>query len=115
MCEASSSKGGNLEFGAADSENVTFKPKTSGTLKIDHSLTAPFTGYLSGLSPTNAVDLADLSFKAPKMNASYVGNTSGGTLTVSTGTDSVALKLLGDYTKASWTLSKDSGGGMTLP
>src|SRR5262249_50527272 len=34
--------GGSLEFGAADSENVTFAAGASGTLKIDHSLTAPF-------------------------------------------------------------------------
>jgi hypothetical protein len=102
---------GSLEFGAADSENVTFTSGASGTVKFDHSLTAPFTGYLSGLSTKNAVDLADLAWTQGKMKATFSGNTSGGTLTVTNGTSSVALKLLGNYTTASWTLSKDSTGG----
>jgi hypothetical protein len=102
---------GSLELGAADSENVTFTSGASGTLKLDHSLTAPFTGYLSGLSTKNAVDLADLAWSPGKMKATFSGNTSGGTLTVTNGTNSVALKLLGNYTTASWTLSKDSTGG----
>jgi hypothetical protein len=45
------------------------------------------------------------------MKATFSGNTSGGTLTVTNRTNSVALKLLGNYTTASWTLSKDSTGG----
>jgi hypothetical protein len=102
---------GSLEFGAADSENVAFTSGASGTVKFDHSLTAPFTGYLSGLSTKNAVDLADLAWTPGKMKATFSGNTSGGTLTVTNGTSSVALKLLGNYTTASWTLSKDSTGG----
>jgi hypothetical protein len=102
---------GSLELGAADSEDVTFTSGASGTLKIDHSLTAPFTGYLSGLSAKNAVDLADLAWTLGKMKATFSGNTSGGTLTITNGTNSVALKLLGNYTTASWTLSKDGTGG----
>jgi hypothetical protein len=92
---------------------VTFAAKASGMLKLDHSLTAPFTGYLSGLTPNNAVDLADLAWVNPSKNmrATYSGDASGGTLTVTNGTNSVALKLLGDYTNASWNLSKDSTGG----
>jgi hypothetical protein len=74
-------------------------------------LTAPFTGYLSGLSTKNAVDLADLAWTPGKMKATFSGNTSGGTLTVTNGANSVALKLLGNYTTASWTFSKDSTGG----
>jgi hypothetical protein len=67
--------------------------------------------YLSGLSTKNAVDLADLTWSPGKMKATFSGNTSGGTLTVTNGTNSVALKLLGNYTTASWMLSKDSAGG----
>jgi hypothetical protein len=102
---------GSLEFGAADSENVTFAAGARGTLKIDHSLTAPFTGYLSGLSTKNSVDLVDLAWTRWSMTATYSGTTSGGTLTVSNGTNSVKLNLLGDYSTASWLLSKDRNGG----
>ncbi|TPK95517.1 hypothetical protein FJ938_27945 [Mesorhizobium sp. B2-4-14] len=102
---------GNLEFVSADSENVTFASGATGTLKLDHSLTAPFTGKISGLSPNNAVDLADLKFTKKNMTAIYTGNTTGGLLTVSNGSQSVTLNLLGDYTHSAWTLSKDSGSG----
>jgi hypothetical protein len=103
--------GGVLEFGAADSENVTFASGSTGMLHLDHSLTTPFTGSISGLTPKNSIDLADLTWVKGNMTASFSGDTSGGTLTVSNGTNKVALKLLGNYTKASWTLSKDSAGG----
>jgi hypothetical protein len=103
-------KGGGLEFVSSDSENVTFASGASGTLKLDNSST--FTGKISGLTPNNAVDLADLAYtKAKNMLASYTGNTAGGVLTVGNGSKSVSLNLLGDYTHSTWTLSKDASGG----
>jgi hypothetical protein len=108
-------KNGNLEFAAADSENVAFGPGATGTLKLDHSLTAPFTGQLSGLTANNTVDLADLTWSKKKMTATFAANaanpTSGGALTVSNGSQSVKLNLLGNYTQAAWNLSKDGSGG----
>jgi hypothetical protein len=105
------SQRGSLEFGAGDSEKVTFAPGATGTFKIDHSLTAPFIGYVSGLSTKNAIDLADLTWSKKLMTATYTGSASGGTLTVSNGTNSVKLNVLGDYRTASWSLSKDKNGG----
>jgi hypothetical protein len=100
--------GGILTFDAADSENVTFGAAATGTLTLD----APFTGSVSGLTTSNEIDLEDLSWtKPPKMTATYSGNSSGGTLTVSDGTNSVSIKLIGNYTSAPWTLSKDGSGG----
>jgi hypothetical protein len=101
----------NLEFGAAESENIGFAAGATGRLKFDYSLTAPFTGKISGLTPNNKVDLADLSWVSRKMKATFAGNTSGGVLTVTNGTNSVNLNLLGNYTTASWNLSKDGSGG----
>jgi YVTN family beta-propeller protein len=103
---------GVLEFGAADSENVTFASGASGTVKVDHSLTAPFTGTISGLTPKDTIDLADLSFVPGKMKATY--DSSAGTLTVTNGTNSVSLKLAGNFTNATWVLSKDASGGTTV-
>jgi len=79
---------GSVEFAGADSDNVAFAVGATGTLKLDHSLTAPFTGYLSGLSLTDALDLADLAWKQGKMTASFSGTAAGGTLTVSNGKNS---------------------------
>jgi hypothetical protein len=98
-----------LEFGAADSEDIIFAAGAAGTLKLDRS--ALFTGTISGLTKNNAVDLADLSWVSGKMKATFVGNTSGGVLTVTNGATNINLKVLGDYTKASWNLSQDGSGG----
>ena len=108
------SNSGSLEFAATNSENVTFSSGATGSLKFDDSLKAQFfTGQLSGLSTQggNSVDLADLLWVQGKMSASYNGTSNGGTLTISNGTNQVALKLLGNYIGASWMLSQDSGTG----
>jgi hypothetical protein len=99
----------NLEFGAPVSENVTFASGAVGTLKLDKSVTSPFTGTVSGLTQNNAVDLADPTYAAWKMKATFSENTAGtgGTLTVTNGTNSVHLKLAGNYTTSTWNLSKD--------
>jgi hypothetical protein len=99
----------NLEFGAAESENVVFAGGATGTVKFDKS--ALVTGELSGLTPNNKVDLADLSWVSGKMKATFAGNSSGGVLTVTNGANNVKLNLLGNYTHASWNLSKDGVGG----
>jgi hypothetical protein len=98
-----------LELGAADSENINFAAGASGILKLDMS--AQVTGNISGLTPKDAVDLADLAWVAGHMKATFAGNASGGVLTVTNGTNSINLNLLGNYTQATWKLSKDGSGG----
>jgi probable HAF family extracellular repeat protein len=100
---------GVLEVGGSVSENITFASGSSGTFKLDHSLTAPFTGTIFGLTPKDAVDLVDLTYVRKGMTATY--NSSAGTLTISNGGQSVALKLAGNFTNATWVLSKDASGG----
>jgi hypothetical protein len=104
----------NLEFAAADSEAVTFMPGTTGTLTLDHATSGAFTGTIAGLTSKNAVDLADLAWVKKQMSASFTGTTAGGVLIVSDGSQSVSLKLVGDYTHSSWTLSKDKSGGTNV-
>jgi len=97
-----------LEFASASAENVSFAAGSTGTLKLDDS--ASFTGSVSGLTTTTYIDLADLSWAEGQMVASFVGDASGGRLTVSDGTHSDTINLAGDYTHSSWTLSQDSNG-----
>ena len=106
--------GGRLEFGAADSENVRFAAGSTGTLKIDHSLTAPFTGTIAGLTKNDSVDLADLTWVKGQMHATFSGNTAGGVLTVTDGSHSVKLNLSGNYTTSTWALSRDGSGGTAV-
>ena len=51
---------GTLELAASSAQTVTFMGPT-GTLELQHSLTAPFTGSISGLASglTDVIDLAD--------------------------------------------------------
>ncbi len=105
---------GSLEFGAADSENVTFATGSTGTLKVDHSLTARFTGTIAGLTQHNMVDLADLTWVKGQMHATFSGNSAGGVLTVTDGSHSVELKLSGNYTTSTWALSHDGSGGTEI-
>ena len=89
---------------------VTFAG-TTGTLKLE----APqaFTGVVSGLSSADAIDLAGFAYSA-NLQATYQGNASGGTLTVSDGAETAHIALSGNYLSSSWTLSDDGNGGTTV-
>jgi hypothetical protein len=101
--------GGKMVFNASVSSGQTVDFSGGGTLQLDKS--ALFTGTISGLTKSNAVDLADLSWVSGKMKATFVGNTSGGVLTVTNGATSINLNLSGNYTKSRWNLSQDGTGG----
>jgi uncharacterized repeat protein (TIGR03803 family) len=100
---------GVLEVAGLVSDNVTFASGSSGTFKLDHSLTGQFTGTIVGLTPKDKIDLADLTYVAGA-NASY----SGGILTVTSGSQQVSLHLSGNFTNATWVVSKDATGGTVV-
>ena len=96
---------------------MSFSPTTTTeTLKIDHSLTAPFNAHISGLtgSPNDAIDLADLTF-GPNTTAVYNSLTStSGTLTVSDGNGhSESLNLVNYTGTGNFTTSSDLSHGGT--
>ena len=99
-----------LELVGASNANVTFTG-TTGTLKLDDSL--GFAGQVSGLTAADALDLSDVRFGA-NTKATFSGNTSGGTLAVTDGSNIAHIALLGDYTHSGWTLSGDGSGGTTV-
>jgi YVTN family beta-propeller protein len=104
-----------LEFGTADFGNVAFASGFSGTVKFDAPLTAPLTaltGTISGLTPNDKIDLADLKFVPGKTNASYDPST--GNLIVTNGSQQVSLHLSGNFTNATWVVSKDATGGTVV-
>ena len=89
---------------------VTFSG--SGELILDQSST--FGGTISGLSNTSEkLDLADISFGSTT-SMSYSGNTLSGTLTVTDGTNTANVQLLGDYTITSFTSASDGNGGTLI-
>jgi hypothetical protein len=103
---------GEIEFGAASNQNVTFAAgftSDGGILQLDKA--ESYTGKIAGLSPSvpnDVVDLRDISFTGVTDN--YVGNTSSGVLTISDGTTTAHLKMIGNFTTASFNLSDDGTG-----
>ena len=102
--------GATVEIDGASAQSVTFTG-TTGTLKLDNSLA--FTGQVSGLAGTDALDLADVSYGA-NTQATFLGNTNGGTLTVTDGTHTANIALVGNYLSSTWDLSSDGNGGTVV-
>ena len=101
---------GASSAGAYSSVIVTFDPGSTGTLLLDHARsfgTIAGDGTVSGLDDDDTLDLRDIAFGS-HTTVTYVGNTSGGTLSVFEGGVDVAdIKLVGDYTGVHWALSDD--------
>ncbi|UFX46334.1 Ig-like domain=containing protein [Bradyrhizobium sp. 41S5] len=106
--------GGSLELAGAATGAITFG-KNTGMLILDQS--SKFTGNILGFSgngdPTasDILDLRDIAYGAGTRVA-YIGNTSGGVLTVTDAQNHTAhLNLTGDYTRMTFALSSDGHGG----
>jgi Tryptophan-rich Synechocystis species C-terminal domain len=106
-----------LELTGADSGSVTFNSAT-GSLILDHS--SEFSGQVFNFtgdgnpSSSDQLDLKDIAFAAGT-TVSYTGTSSGGTLTVSDAQDHTAqIKLAGDYTSSTFSLSSDGSGGTVV-
>jgi hypothetical protein len=102
-----------LELFGASSANVTFASGSTGTFKLDNSQN--FAGSIAGLALGNHLDLADIAFGA-NTTLGYTpnaGNT-GGTLSITDGTNTANLALLGTYATGNFTLSSDGNGGTAV-
>ena len=95
--------GATLELASAFSGNVMFAAST-GTLQLDSS--SSFAGTVAGMFDQDILDLRDVS-PASVQAPTYSGNSSGGTLTVTDGTHSANIVLLGNYLASSFVTSSD--------
>ncbi len=102
--------GASIEIDGPSAQSITFSGKT-GTLKLGDSVA--FTGEIAGLAGSDALDLADVSYGA-KTRATFSGNSAGGTLTVTDGTNTANIALEGKYLASGWTLSSDGNGGTVV-
>ena len=99
--------GQTMDLTGSFSGEILFGGST-GTLKIDHA--ADFTGTIGGpLTPTDQIDFADVNFSNATL--AYSGTNSPGTLTVSDGTHTASLAVLGNHSLANFTASSDGHGG----
>ncbi|MGD5489520.1 hypothetical protein QUS53_22575, partial [Xanthomonas citri pv. citri] len=84
-------------------------------LVIEDSST--FNATISAWQPNkNTIDLVDIHFTAGSTSLAYAQNSdnTGGALTVTDGTHTATLHLLGQYSAANFQLSADNGYGGTL-
>lgn len=106
--------GGTLDVVTTSfTQNVAFTGAT-GVLELASSQT--YTGSVSGLSlsGSSSLDLVDIAFSAVKTKATFAGTTASGVLTVTDGTHTSKISLLGNYTKSAWVLKSDGHGGTSV-
>ncbi len=104
------SAGAELELFGAYSATATFASTVAGSLKLDSS--TQFHGTIAGFGRQDEIDLSDIVF-ASSPTLGFTENNAGtaGTLTVSDGTHTANLTLLGNYMAASFAKASDGHGG----
>jgi hypothetical protein len=92
---------------------VKFESGSIGMLRLDDS--AQFTGSVAGLATGNSLDLADIAFGA-NTTLGYAPNAfnTGGTLSVTDGSQTANITLFGHYSAASFAMSNDGGGHVLI-
>jgi autotransporter family porin len=100
--------GGTLDFLSTFDEAVDFLGL--GTLALSHS--QGYLGQITGFSASGGadLDLGDIRFVGAG-EATFSGTTSGGVLTVTGGTHTANINLVGDYLDATFVASSDGAGG----
>jgi hypothetical protein len=101
---------GELEVDGGLAATVTFAAGKTGELILGDS--AAFTGAVAGLSKTgaNSLDLEDIDF-GETTTATFSGSTKSGVLTVTDGTHTATITLIGNYTTSTFTAASDGHGG----
>jgi autotransporter passenger strand-loop-strand repeat protein len=85
---------------------------TGGTLQLDDS--AHFSGTISGFGVPGDIDLRDISFLGSGTTLGYNDQGTSGTLTVSDGTHTATLNLLGHYVAGNFVAQADGNGGTLI-
>jgi hypothetical protein len=102
--------GATLEIDSPYAGAVTFAGST-GTLQLDDP--SSFTGTVAGLAGQDTLDLMNIN-PATVQTPTYSGNSSGGTLTVTDGTHTADIALLGNYLASIFVASSDGHGGTAI-
>jgi hypothetical protein len=104
---------GTLEISVAHAAEAVRFTTTTGILQLDNSQT--YTGAVTGFTTSTGTefDLRDIGFSSGGTHATFVDNGShtGGTLTVSDGTHTAKIKLVGNYTGSTFDVADDGHGG----
>jgi hypothetical protein len=99
-----------VEIDGITNQSVNFEG-TTGELMLNDA--GAFTGLVSGLAGSDASDLADVSF-GPNTTATFLGNETSDTLTVTDRANTAKIALVGNYLSSTWELSSDASGGTVV-
>ncbi len=104
--------GATLAFGSSFTQNVNFTG-TTGVLELAQSQS--YTGKVRGFSLTGgtSLDLTDIGF-VNAGEATFSGDKVSGVLTVTDGTHTAHLTLIGDYIGSAFVASSDGHGGVSI-
>jgi hypothetical protein len=104
---------GTLEFDSTVGSNQTIQfYGNGGALRIGAA--NPFrAGGIGGFAKGDSIDLANVAFSG-SMTMRYAGNATGGTLVVSDGQHTARLKLIGNYSAASFAAASDGAAGTKI-
>jgi hypothetical protein len=102
--------GGTLELTQVGVTSAVAFVTPAGTLQLDNSQT--FGGTVKGMSTTvgTTLDLSDIGFGG-STKATFAGTTTSGVLTVTDGTHTAKITLLGNYTNSTFNVASDGHGG----
>ncbi len=102
--------GATLALASAYAGAVSFAGST-GTLQLDAS--SAFSGSVAGMSGADTLDLRDIH-PATVATPTYAGTSAGGTLTVTDGSHSANIALLGNYLASTFVATSDGHGGTNI-
>jgi hypothetical protein len=103
---------GTLNFGASVTENIAF---TGTTGKLSLADSQAYSGQISGFSTKGktSLDLKDVGFVS-STEATFSGTASGGLLTVTDGTHTAHISLVGNYLNTTFVASSDGSTGVKV-
>jgi hypothetical protein len=104
--------GHSIELFGSSSANISFASGAAGGLILDHAQS--FSGTVSGLTTNDFIDLSDVSYK-PSSTA-YTSNAlhTGGKLSVTDGTHTANINLIGNYSASTFVATSDGHGGTLI-
>jgi autotransporter passenger strand-loop-strand repeat protein len=109
--------GGTLELASGSIAGSVAFTKAGGDLRLDYSqgFQGTVAGFASPHGVTEEIDLCDIAFgSTTTLSFTEAGNHLSGTLTVTDGSHTATLTLLGQYSAANFSLSSDGVGGTLI-
>jgi hypothetical protein len=104
---------GKVEFDSTVGAGQTIRFYGAGGALQIASANSFRAGGIDGYAKGDAIDLANVTF-SHSLAMSYAGTANGGTLVVSDGQHTAKLKLVGDYSAASFVAASDGAAGTTI-